>query len=64
MKISIIVPTYNEECIIEKNLVKLIKYCKINFGDYEIIVVDDSKDRTDEIVSRYKKDKVKFLKSS
>lgn len=48
---SIVVPTYNEENDIARTLDSLIN---LNYHDYEIIVVDDSNDRTPEIVNKYK----------
>lgn len=49
--ISIIIPTYNEENIIEESLIKL----KEQEGDYEIIVADSGNDKTKEIASKYVK---------
>lgn len=60
-KISVIIPTYNEEKTIESTVTKVIEYCEKNFDDYEIIVVDDSKDNSDKILSKYKK--VVFLRN-
>lgn len=59
MKLSIIVPLYNEEELI---LIVLERLQKINFPEsvkeYEIIIVDDcSKDNSFEIVSKYIQDK-------
>lgn len=49
--LSIIVPVYNEEKIIETSLVKLDSYLKSNFQDYEILVIESgSTDRTFEIL--------------
>lgn len=50
MKFSIIIPTYNEEQDIAATLEALLA---LDYPDREIIVVDDSKDRTPEIVGRY-----------
>ncbi|MGL4875395.1 MAG: glycosyltransferase family 2 protein [Clostridium sp.] len=50
-KISIIVPAYNAEKYIEKNLKSIIDQ---NYENYEVIVVNDgSTDRTREIVEEY-----------
>ncbi len=51
MKLSIIIPTYNEEKYI-KNCIKSIRNCE--FSDYEIIVVDGrSTDDTVKIAKKY-----------
>ncbi|MDC8451750.1 MAG: glycosyltransferase [Candidatus Nitrosotalea sp.] len=52
-KISIIVPAYNEEKVIERTIQAIID---TKYQDKEIILVDDgSKDKTFEIMSKYKK---------
>ena len=64
MEISLIIPAYNEEKRIEKSLIEIIDYCKKNFEKYEIIVVDDcSKDKTNDIVTKYKDSNLKILKN-
>jgi len=50
MKFSIIIPTYNEENDIIATLESLLG---LDYADKEIIVVDDSSDRTPEIVQQY-----------
>ncbi|MEM5873123.1 MAG: glycosyltransferase, partial [Candidatus Aenigmatarchaeota archaeon] len=51
-KISVIIPTYNEEKYIEDTLLS-IKYQRFNYP-YEIIVSDsNSKDKTIEIAKKY-----------
>jgi len=52
MKLSIVIPTYNEE----KDLPKLLESIrKQNFKDYEIIIADNnSKDNTKKIAKQYK----------
>lgn len=53
MKISIVIPAYNEEAIIEKNITELNKWCADKLCDYEIVVVSDgSTDRTHEIIEK------------
>lgn len=61
--ISIVLPCYNEEAIIEANLNHLITYLdgKIEKYQWEIVIVDDgSKDRTGEIVDNFEKDNNKI----
>lgn len=61
-KISVVIPTYNEEKVIERCL-KAISDQTIHRDDYEIIVVDaPSKDRTQEIAKKYA-DKIIIQKS-
>ncbi|MBL7147206.1 MAG: glycosyltransferase family 2 protein [Nanoarchaeota archaeon] len=61
---SIVIPAYNEEKRIESSLIKIIDYCKSNFEDYEIIVVDDcSKDKTNEIVTKYRDSNLKVFRN-
>ena len=59
MKFSIVVPTYNEENDIGATLDSLVS---LQWPDFEIIVVDDSTDRTPEIVSRYAKHGVRLIR--
>lgn len=62
MELSIVIPAYNEEKRIESTLKEIIMYCKENFTKYEILVVNDcSKDRTKNVVEKYKAQKVKLL---
>ncbi len=62
MKISVVVPTYNEEKGLEKFL-QQFKNQTLPRKDFEIIIVDgDSKDRTREIANKYA-DKVFIQKS-
>jgi dolichyl-phosphate beta-glucosyltransferase len=51
MKISIIIPAYNEENRIYNTVFEVSNYMKNHFNDYEIIVVNDgSTDNTENIV--------------
>src|SRR3989344_4479128 len=55
MRLSIIIPAYNEEKRIEKTLLSVDEYLSRQSYDYEIIVVSDgSKDNTTEIVANRK----------
>lgn len=59
MKISIIIPTYNEEQDIRGTLNSL---CALDYDDKEIIVVDDSTDCTPTIVKSFAKNGVKLIR--
>jgi dolichyl-phosphate beta-glucosyltransferase len=62
-KISIIIPAYNEEKIINSTIIDIKKKIKNNGLDYEIIVVDDgSSDNTSEIVNNMKEEGVMLIK--
>lgn len=51
MKVSIVIPAYNEEAVIEKNMSELKSWCKNNLASYEIVIVSDgSRDSTHDIV--------------
>ncbi len=53
MKITVVIPMYNESKIIEKTAIALSEYMRENFDDYEIIFSDDgSNDASAEIVRR------------
>ena len=57
-KVSMILSTFNEEAAIEKTINEIHKY----IPNVEIIVVDDnSKDRTLEILNKLKKDNIKIF---
>lgn len=59
--ITILIPAYNEEAIIRKCILQIIKDVKLKEG-YELLIVDDgSKDKTREILSKLSK-KYKQLK--
>jgi glycosyltransferase involved in cell wall biosynthesis len=66
-KISIIVPCYNEEKIIDKSLENIIKSCDLTGYNYEIIVVDDgSTDCSEKKLRLFRKNnkKIKILSLS
>lgn len=58
MKFSIIIPTYNEEHDIAETLETLLR---LNYQDKEIMVVDDSTDRTPHIVQGYAAQGVRLI---
>lgn len=62
MKISIVIPTYNEEKNIASSLDKTIDYLRNKDFKYEVIITDDgSNDKTINIVNKYIK-KYPFIK--
>ncbi len=63
MKISIVIPMYNEEAVIEETVKALISEMNRLFSsDYEILFSDDgSSDRTRELLSPYLSEKVKLI---
>lgn len=55
-KLSLIIPVYNEEKLIQRNLDKITKYLSKQKYSWEIVVVNDgSTDKTLEMVNYYKK---------
>jgi len=64
-EISLIVPTRNEEMIVEKNLKLMYDYLSANktFDDFEILVCDYSEDKTPEIIASLSKKhpKIKYV---
>lgn len=59
MNFSIVVPTYNEANDIAATLVSLVA---LDWPDFEILVVDDSTDRTPEIVRSFEKQGVRLIR--
>jgi glycosyltransferase involved in cell wall biosynthesis len=59
MKVSIIIPTYNEERDIAETLDAVTA---LDYPDKEIIVVDDSTDATPQIVQRYGENGVRLIR--
>lgn len=54
--LSIVIPVYNEEKRLPKNLDKIIQFLKTQKNSYEIILVDDgSSDRTADVIEDFKK---------
>jgi len=63
-KLSLIVPVYNEEKIVKRNLQEIINFLEGREYSWEVIVVDDgSHDRTVEIVSKFVRPNIKLIKS-
>ena len=62
MKLSVIIPAYNEEDNLKKNvLTDLADYLDKNIKDYEAIIVDDgSSDNTVKIIEEFSKKNPKF----
>ena len=62
MKISVFIPTYNEEAILYRNIMKVNKFLSRNFKHYELVVVDDnSKDNTPTIVKNMKNKHIRYM---
>lgn len=49
---SVIIPSYNEEDYIEENLLKITGALERTGAGYELVVIEESSDRTPEIVER------------
>lgn len=63
-KLSLIVPVYDEEKIIKRNLQEIINFLKTRKYSWEIVVVDDgSHDDTCEIVDEFVGSNIKLIKS-
>ncbi len=57
---SVIIPTYNQSQYLEKALSSVINQ---KYNNFEIIVIDNySVDKTEEIVKKFKNNKIKYLK--
>ena len=62
MKISLVVPVYNEEKIIRETILSVKDYMEKNFADYEIIFVNDgSSDNTEKIASELSGGNLKLI---
>lgn len=62
MKISLVIPAYNEESIIANTVESAIGWLDGHFDDYELILVDDgSTDSTADIMARYAGERVRCL---
>ncbi len=64
MRLSIVIPAYNEEKRIEETLKAITSYFDQKDFGYEVIVIDDgSKDRTSEKVLAFQNKNIRFLKN-
>ncbi len=63
MKISVVIPMYNEEEIVEETVKALLSFFDASFpGEYEILFSDDgSQDRTREILFPYLSERVRLV---
>ena len=62
IKLSLVVPAYNEEKIIKANLEEIVNYLSKQNYSWEIVVVDDgSRDVTSKIVSGLKNPKINLI---
>jgi len=62
VKVSVIVPAYNEEKAIERTVRVLLDYLANNFDDFEIVVVSDgSRDRTFELAQKHQSESVRVF---
>ena len=54
-KVSIVIPTYNEE----NDILQTLNYLdSLEYENYEIIIVDDSSDSTPQIIKSFKSNKI------
>ena len=62
MKVSIIIPTFNRAHLIGDTLDSFLKQ---SYRNWEILVIDDgSDDGTEEVVSKYKDDRIRLIPRS
>ncbi len=53
MKISVVIPAYNEEKVIERTLIEYRRFLAENYDEFELILVNDgSRDKTLELAKR------------
>lgn len=61
--LSLLIPAYNEEKIIENTLEKVLKFLSKKKYSWEIIVIDDgSRDRTSEIAKKFNKEGINLVR--
>ena len=65
IKLSVVVPAYNEEKIIENTLKAITKYLSEKKYSWEIVISDDgSSDATSKIVTKLKSERIRLVGSS
>jgi len=63
-EISIVIPAFNEEKVLEQTLQKITTYLESNFSPYEILIIDDgSQDQTTDIARKYKEKNVRAIQN-
>lgn len=63
VKLTVIIPAYNEERVIEQTLTRVVSFLTSKKFSWEIIIVDDgSKDDTSKIVNSFKSPKVRLVR--
>ena len=64
MRLSVVVPAYNEEARIGKSIREIQDFCRKNCDSFEIIIVNDgSEDNTEKIAGRYVGKNIRLLKN-
>jgi len=63
--LTIVIPAFNEENVIESTLNRVVNYCTQNNINYEILVVDDgSTDKTCEIVNTFEHTNTRLIRNA
>lgn len=63
VKLTLVIPVYNEEKIIEKTLTQVLLYLENKKYEWEVVVVDDgSQDRTASIVKGFNNKHIRFFR--
>lgn len=63
VKLSLVIPVYNEEKIIEKTLTQILLYLENKKYKWEVVIIDDgSQDRTAGIVRSFNNEHIKFFR--
>lgn len=58
-KVSIIIPTYNEE----KDILQTLEFLhNLDYNNFEILIIDDSNDSTPEIINNFKSNKINYFR--